>query len=332
LIQLVGMGVAFGVLASLVGLLVPWLPEPAGKEADRIHFTFWFTTWICIAIFAIVAAVIAYSILKFRVKPDDDSDGPPIHGHTGLEIAWTAVPAVLVTAISVVSAIVLAQNGDAGERPLKVKVLAQQFAWTFEYPGGEKSGRLVIPIGQKTQLLITAKDVLHSFWVPQLSQKQDAVPGQTNKLVLTPTRLGTFPVICTELCGLGHALMRSEVQVMKSGAFDAWLKEQGGGGGGEAGGGAALALKVFNDNGCASCHTFTPAKASGKIGPNLDQLPEQAKRAGKPLEEFIRESIVDPEAYIEPGFMKGVMPPNFGDTIKPNELDALVQYLASGGK
>jgi cytochrome c oxidase subunit 2 len=334
LIQLVAMGVVFGVLASLVGLLIPWLPEPAGKEAERIEFTFWFTTWICIAIFAIVAAVIAYAILKFRVKPEDDSDGPPIHGHTGLEIAWTAVPAVLVTAISVVSAIVLAKNDDAGAQPLKVTVVAQQFAWTFDYGDGVKTGRLVIPMGKKTRLEITAKDVLHSFWVPELSQKQDAVPGSTNKLILTPTRLGTFPVICTELCGLGHALMRSEVQVMRAAAFDAWLQEQGGEGGGAGGGqsGAALALRVYNDNGCGACHVFTPAKSDGKVGPSLDELAASAGRAGKPLEAFIRESIVDPAAYVGPGQSAGVMPPNFGDTIKPDELDALVQYLASGAK
>ena len=338
LIQLVALGVVFGVLAALVAVLVPWLPDSAGKEADRIDFVFWFTTWICVVIFAVVAAVIAYAVLRFRVKPDDDTDGPPIHGHTGLEIVWTAIPAVLVTAISIVSAVVLAENGNAGDNPLKVKVLAQQFAWTFEYPNGVKSGRLVLPKDKSAQLEITAKkdDVLHSFWVPQLAQKQDAVPGEVNKLVVTPNRLGTFPVICTELCGLGHALMRSEVQIMEPATYQAWLKQQGGGGTTAGGGatGAALGAKVFTSqtNGCASCHTFAPAKATGKIGPDLDELPEQAKRAGKPLEAFARESIVDPDAYVEHGYKKGVMPPNFGDTLKPNELDALVQYLVRGGK
>jgi cytochrome c oxidase subunit 2 len=329
LIQLIGLGVVFGVLASLVALLVPWLPESAGKEADRIHFVYWFTTWICIIIFAIVASVIAYSLLKFRVKPEDDTDGPPIHGHTGLEIAWTAVPAVLVTAISIVSGIVLAENGRAGDNPLKIKVTAQQFAWTFEYPNGIKSGRLVLPKDRHTKLELTAKDVIHSFWVPQLSQKQDAVPGQVTKLVITPTRIGKFPVICTELCGLGHALMRSQVEVMTPKDYESWLGAQKAPGGG---GGAALAAKVFADNGCGGCHRFAPAKSTGAVGPDLDKLSEEAKRAGKPLEQFIRESIVDPNAYVEPGFPKGVMPPNFGQTIKPSDLDALVKYLASGGK
>ena len=338
LIQLVALGVVFGVIAALVAVLVPWLPDPAGREAERIDFVFWFTTVISIVIFAVVAAVIAYAVLRFRVKPDDDTDGPPIHGHTGLEIVWTAIPAVLVTAISIVSAVVLAQNGNAGTHPLKVKVIGQQFAWTFDYGHGVKTGRLVLPVMKKDQhveLLITAKetDVLHSFWVPQLGQKQDAVPGQVNKLVITPNRLGTFPVICTELCGLGHALMRSEVQIMEPAKFEQWLKQQSGGTPAAGGAtGAALAAKVFAANGCGSCHTFAPAKATAKVGPDLDKLAAEAKRAGKPLEAFVKQSIVDPNAYVEPGFPKGVMPPNFGDTIKPNELDALVQYLTRGGK
>src|SRR4029078_8667543 len=160
-----------------------------------------------------VAARMSSSVIHFRARADDDSDGPPPHGHTTLEIVWTAIPAVLVTAISIVSAIVLAQNGRAGADPLVVKVTAQQFAWQFTYPNGKTYGSLTLRKGRHVKLEITAKDVLHSFWVPEFSQKQDAVPGQTNSLVVTPTHLGTFPVICTDLCGLGHALMRSHTDV-----------------------------------------------------------------------------------------------------------------------
>ena len=106
LVQLIALGVVFGAAATLVALLVPWLPPVASKERDGIDLVYWFTTAICIAIFALVAAVIVYSILHFRAGPDDDEDGPPTHGNTGLEIVWTAVPAALVTAISIVSAVV----------------------------------------------------------------------------------------------------------------------------------------------------------------------------------------------------------------------------------
>jgi cytochrome c oxidase subunit II len=217
--------VAFLVTAA-VAVFIPWLPEQASKEREGIDLTFWLATWICIAIFAVVVAVIGYSFLKFRVRPDDDTDGAPIHGHTGLEIAWTAVPAVLVIALGITSAVVLTQNDKArGSNPNEVSVTAQQFAWTFEYSNGAKSGTLRVPLGRSTVLRLHARDVIHSFWVPQFGQKRDAVPGIETRLVITPTKTGKFPVICTELCGLGHALMRSYVIVMTPAAYQQWLDQ-----------------------------------------------------------------------------------------------------------
>jgi cytochrome c oxidase subunit 2 len=314
-----GVGLALG---------IPWLPKSAGQEADRIDFVFWFVVGICIFIFAIVCSMLVYAVLHFRAEPDDDSDGPPIHGHTGLEIAWTAIPTLLVTAIGVISAIVLARNDRVGAHPLRVEVTAQQFAWSFAYPSanGMTSAVLRLPVHRSVQLRFTSKDVIHSFWVPEFGQKQDTVPGLHPTLHITPKRTGTFPVICTELCGLGHATMRSTVIVMTQAAFEKWVKGQKQAA--NAGGGAALGATTFKNQGCGSCHTFTPAQASGKVGPNLDQLPQEAQRAGKPLQAFVRQSIVDPSAYVEKGYPDNVMPHTFASLPK-QQLDALVQYLTT---
>ena len=338
--QLVAIGIVCGGGAALVAIFIPWLPDPASRQAGRIDFVFWFVTVICIAIFALVAAVIIYAVFKFRAPPDEDLDGPPIHGHTGLEIVWTAVPAALVTAISIVSAIVLAKNDHvprasaAGKadplKPLIVKVTAQQFAWSFEYPafGNLASATLKLPLRAPVELRITSLDVTHSFWVPEFGQKQDAVPGSTNKLIITPDKNGTYPVICTELCGLGHAVMRSRAEVMPSQQFLSWAKGQQK----QLGGGAATSGKaVFDNNGCNSCHTFKPAGADKKIGPDLDNLKQEAQRAGQPLEQFIHQSIVDPNAYVEPHYPKNIMPTTFSSLPKP-QLDALVKFLAQGAK
>ena len=179
-------GVLAGIVASVVAVLVPWLPTSASEEMDRIEFTFWFTTIICIAVFSVVAAAILYSVLKFRAQPEDDSDGPPIHGHTGLEIVWTAIPAVLVTAISVVSAVVLAKKEDAGASAIPIVVTGQQFAWKFEYPGDPAvvTGELVLPVNEAVKLTLTSRDVIHSFWVPEFGQKSDEVPGIETTLVI----------------------------------------------------------------------------------------------------------------------------------------------------
>jgi cytochrome c oxidase subunit II len=328
IIQLVLIGAVAGGIATAVALAIPWLPDWAGEEGDRIGFVFWFTTTICIAIFALVAAVSVYVLWKFRAPEGDESDGPPIHGHTGLEIAWTAVPAILVTAISVVSAIVLAQNSHAGQNPLVVKVIAQQFAWQFQYPNGKTLGQLRLPVDRHTKLMIQSKDVIHSFWVPELAQKQDALPDQPNPIVVTPTRTGTFDVICTELCGTGHAIMRTSLIVMPGTEFDSWLKEGANAGGGSATGNAAATFKTA---GCGACHTFTAAGTKAEVGPDLDNLSKDAEKAGKDLADFTHESIVDPAAFLAPGY-QDVMPHNFGDTLSPEQLDALVEYLVKEQK
>jgi cytochrome c oxidase subunit 2 len=228
IVQLIVIGVLAGAVASAVALIPDWLPSSASREAGRIDFVFWFVTGICIFVFSIVAAVTVYSVWKFRVKPDDDSDGPPIHGHTGLEILWTAVPTILVTAIAIVSAIVLAKDDAAGANPLRVNVYAQQFFWSFNYPGyGNKpSAVLRLPVNRSVVLTMHARDVLHSFWVPEFRQKQDLVPGLHPTLHITPNKVGTYSLICTELCGLGHALMRSRVVVMQPAAFEQWAKKK----------------------------------------------------------------------------------------------------------
>jgi cytochrome c oxidase subunit II len=325
ILQLAAIAVLAALIASIVALSINWLPVAASEEAKRIHFVYWFATVICIGVFSVVAAVLTYCVLKFRAAPDDDSDGPPIHGHTKLEIVWTAIPAVLVTAISIVSAVVLAQNSKAGSDPLVVKVTAVQFAWKFTYPDGKSYGFLTLPKGRHVKLDITSNDVIHSFWSPELSQKQDAVPGQHNTIVVTPTRTGTFPVICTELCGLGHALMRSHVTILTAGAFSRWLKS-----GGQTKGPPGLA--VFQQFGCGGCHTFKPAAATGTVGPDLDKLKVEAAKANRgPLDKFIEESIVTPQAYIAPGF-QDVMPHTFGSQIPPDKLKQLVQYLSGNAQ
>lgn len=332
---MVVIGLAAAGVSTAVALLIPWLPIAATREAGRIDFTFWFATVIALAVFSFVMTVIIYAFINFRVKEDDFSEsGPPVHGNTKLEVAWTTVPFLLVTAISIVSAIVLSKDGNAGTNPLKITVIGQQFAWTFEYPNGQIYPTMHLPVDRHVLLDITSKDVIHSFWVPQFAQKQDAVPGINTRLVITPDRLGTYPVICVELCGLGHALMRSEAIVMTQADYAHWYKQASApppspsSSSGAAG--AAAAISTFKSSGCAACHTFSAIPgAVGKVGPSLDDLSASAAANHESLTAFITQAIVTPYKYIPPGYKPGVMPAAFGTTIPKPQLSALVQYLAS---
>ena len=228
IVQLVAIGIVLGVLVTLVAVLFQWLPTSASEEFDRIQNIYWFATVMSIVIFALVGAVVVYSVWKWRVPLDDDADGPPIHGHTGLEIAWTAVPAILVIALGIVSAIVMSENGRAGDRPLQVNAIGQQFTWKFQYGdyGDLTTGELVLPVNREAKFTMTAVDVIHSFWVPNFGQKMDAVPGIETTILVTPTRTGEYEVVCTELCGLGHATMRAKARVVTQAEFDRWIQEK----------------------------------------------------------------------------------------------------------
>src|ERR687888_1032687 len=169
IVQLTLLSLVIGGITTAVAGVPKWLPPSAAGQADRIDFVFWYVTIICIVIYAIVVAALLYSSWKFRVGPDDDSDGPPIHGHTGAEIAWTAIPFVLVTSMAIVCAIVLARNDATGKDPLRIDVTAQQFAWTFKYPDQKNltSTVLRLPVNRTARFTLQALDVIHSFWVPE---------------------------------------------------------------------------------------------------------------------------------------------------------------------
>jgi cytochrome c oxidase subunit 2 len=311
-------GVAVGGALALVAVLIPWLPSADSSEAHKVDDVYWFVTIICMAIFALVAGVSVYAIWKFRAAPDDEEDGSPIHGHTGLEVVWTAVPAALVTAISIYSGVVLVQVERIPAEHRVIEVTAQQFAWSFTYPEAKvTSGQLALPINQPVELKLTAKDVIHSFWVPQWRMKKDAVPGIETDLIVTPTKLGTFTVICTELCGLGHAAMRAQALVLTQADFERWLNKEKQG---AAAAGSAQGKTLFTQQ-CGTCHALADAGTTAEVGPDLDKV-----LAGKNAD-FIRKSIVDPNAEIAPGFQPSVMPGNFGELLSQQQLDSLVEYL-----
>ena len=311
-------GVAVGGALALVAVLIPWLPEADSTEAVKVDDVYWFVTIICIAIFALVAGVSVYSVWKFRAAPDDEDDGSPIHGHTGLEVVWTAVPAALVTAISIYSGIVLVQVEKIPAEHRVIEVTAQQFAWSFTYPEAKiTSGQLALPINEPVELKLTAKDVIHSFWVPEWRMKKDAVPGIETNVIVTPTKLGTYTVICTELCGLGHATMRAKALVLTQEGFDHWIQEQKDA---AAAAGSVQGKTLFTQQ-CGTCHTLADAGTTAEVGPNLDEA-LKGKNA-----EFIRESIVDPNKEVAPGFQPDVMPATFGESLSQQQLDSLVEYL-----
>jgi cytochrome c oxidase subunit II len=233
--RMLAIGVVASVIGTVITLLMDWFPEPASGAADQID-TVYDVLLICsVPVFVLVMTIAIYSVVRFRAKPGDLRDGPPIHGNTRLEVVWVTVPFLMVSALAAYAWIVLDDIEAAQPNELPVNVVGQQFTWTFEYPGEDvNSTELVLPEDRPVDFRIRTKDVIHSFWVPEFRLKSDAVPGLTTKIRLTPNRAGRYQVVCAELCGIGHSTMRQNVRVIPAGEFDAWLQDQR-----EAGQGAA---------------------------------------------------------------------------------------------
>jgi cytochrome c oxidase subunit 2 len=334
---MVAVGVIVAALGIAAGLAINWFPPAASKQAGPID-TLWDVLLIAsIPVFVLVETVVVFCVWKFRMRPGEELlDGPPIHGNTKLEIVWTAVPAILLVGLCTYAFLVLEDIEKApAAQEMNVRVVGQQFAWTFYYKQNGKelaSPQLHLPVNVPVRFTIQSKDVLHDFWVPAFRIKKDAVPGIDVNYRVTPTRPGVYPIVCAELCGLGHSVMRANATVetrahfdefmskLRSGATNTTGGQQSTGGGGVQNGKAIFTSSATN---CASCHTLADAGATGTIGPDLDKALKGQSAT------FIRTSIVDPNAFVAKGYPANVMPPTFGKTLQPAQIDALVKYLAN---
>ncbi len=203
-----------------------WFPVNAATQAtrqDQIYLVVMIISWY---IFATIFAALVYSLLKWRAKPGDDRDGPPVHGHTGLEIIWTVIPVIIVVSLAVYAGITVVRDEALTKKHLTIHVVGQQFWWSFHYPGHTfTAGYAEVPIGQDVQFRITApgNDVVHEFYIPAFREGEDAVPGITTFLEAHPTRLGTYQIVCAELCGIGHSQMRTVIKVVSEAQYQQWL-------------------------------------------------------------------------------------------------------------
>ncbi|MFN3285189.1 MAG: cytochrome c oxidase subunit II [bacterium] len=229
-----------------------WFPPLASLEGGEIDRRHWITLWSVTVGFVVVHAILGYALLRFRSGVPGRAAYLP--DHRGLEALYTAVPAVVFIGLSV-GGILLWERlwRPAPPDALVVEVRAEQFAWSARYPGPDgKLGRVdpriprpfnvdpddpasrddftspevVLVVNRSARILLRSKDVIHSFFVPHFRLKLDAVPGRTDELLLTPTRLGTYDFACAELCGVGHYIMRGRVRVVTQEEFDAWAAQQ----------------------------------------------------------------------------------------------------------
>jgi cytochrome c oxidase subunit 2 len=309
---------AFAATSALAGNGGIAPPDSATASGSQINDLWWILMGILIAIFVLVEGALLWFVFRYRRRRGQapETEGPQVHGHTKAELVWTAIPTAILVALMIVT-IVMVPTVEAtpgpDDDPLVVDVTGHQFYWQYTYPNGAVAvDTLRLPVDRPVQLVLNAVDVIHSWWVPELTGKRDTIPGRTNELNFTPARTGVFLGQCAELCGVQHAIMRTTVEVVPAAEFDAWLEEQAAA---QAAGTSVLGRQTW-EGVCAKCHGLD---GSGGYGPEI---------AGNAL-------LIDLQALTkllaegrdQPG-VDGYMPP-ISTGWPDGQIQALIDYVAS---
>lgn len=323
----------FSVLAILLtGCGDPRLSalDPSGPVGKMQYYLIKLSFGIMIGVLAVVMIIFIYVLVRFRQSPRQNDIPKQVEGNTKLEILWTVIPIVLLVVLAVPTlstTFTLAKNPPQGQA-VDVKVVAHQYWWEFIYPqyGFRTSQELHIPVGKKINFEITSADVVHSFWVPSLGGKMDAIPGKQNHMWLQADKPGRYVGKCAELCGASHALMDFVVFAQTQQDFDKWVKAQQHP--------QSMATNKTLEQGkqlvaqnCIGCHAIRGAGFyyEGKKGPELTGFGQRTTIAGflPHDEQHLLAWIKNPQA-----FKPGARMPKIS-YLDDQQMKALTQYLMS---
>jgi len=241
----------------------PSIINPKGPVADKESGLFWFILVVATIVFVAVEGVLIYSIVRFRERPNSP-DPRQIHGNNTIELIWTIAPSLFLFAVligTIYTMFNLTHIQGQG-RTLEIKVVAHQWWWEFDYTNDNivTADELVVPVGTVIHTTLQSSNVIHSFWVPQITGKTDVVPGHANDKVFSADTVGTYRGICTEYCGLQHAHMSFELKVMSQDGYVSWLHNQQNAAQTSTDPNAVAGMKLFQGS-CVGCH--------GIVGVNL---------------------------------------------------------------
>ena len=293
--------------------------SPAATSIANLHATI---LWIAAVVFIIVCGLLIYSLVRFRRRSADDPEpDQSFHGNAMLETIWTIVPVGILLVILVLTFQTLKDTDPDRQTDMTVSVVGKQWLWEVQYPDHniKLTAEMRVPVNKDIRVELTSADVIHSFWVPQLGGKKDAVPGYLTIHWFRADRPGSFRGQCAEYCGLGHAVMPIEVIAMDQESFDLWASTTA-----EKQANVSAKGELLFTTNCSSCHAINGE--GGQIGPELTNVYTEKG------EDFMRESILMPNAVIAPecptgACPAGVMPQNFGETLSEDELNNIVSHL-----
>ena len=299
---------------------------PVSTPAQSIFDLSLLVLAISAAIFIVVSGLLAYSIVKFRKRSNDDGREPPqVYGSAQVELAWTITPVIIVLVLFLATARVIFSVQDAPhpKNALQVTVVGHQFWWEYRYPGLAvvTANELHLPVGEPTFLDLLSADTDHSFWVPRLAGKTDLIPNHPNKMWIEPRETGVYLGQCAQYCGTQHAKMLLRIYVESRQDFARWIRQQAA----QADGSSSEGRRIFEHTACINCHTVAGTAANGRFGPDLTHLmSRETLGAGiaPNTPENLRRWIQRPDDF-KPGSR---MPPM---GLSDAQLDAVTSYLVS---
>lgn len=303
----------------------------ASLVSGDVDAVFLFILAICGFFFILTQGLLFYFALRYRRKKGEEAaETPYITGNQTLEVIWIVIPSLLLVAIFAYGLFVYIKMTTPIPGAAEVQVTASQFQWNFKYQDGRSSvNELRLPLNQPVKLIMTSRDVIHSLFIPDFRQKQDLLPGRYTYLYLVPKKAGTFDIYCAEYCGTGHSLMRATLIVMPLVEYDKWVQSERNklqaGTMTPADKGKAL----VESSGCLGCHSLD---GTPKVGPTFKGIFGRTVQLadGRTVtadEEYLRESIVEPNEDLVQGFQP-IMPP-YQATLKGDDLAAVITYLKS---
>ncbi len=246
----------------------------ATEQGKTIVYLHYFTLAVCVLVGIIVTSLLIAAVVKFRQRPGD-SEPVQNPGNSKLEITWTALTALVLFTLGVLTALVMHMvNPEVMATQPDVIVNAHQWWWEYRYPksGAVTANELYLPAGVNSLLEITSDDVVHSFWVPAFGEKMDAIPGHPNYLNLKPLRPGLFLGTCSEFCGADHSLMRIIARVVTPQQFNQWVQDQAKAPVASSDAGAQHGEQLFMSHTCMECHSISGTKAHGQVAPDLSHV------------------------------------------------------------
>jgi cytochrome c oxidase subunit 2 len=301
----------------------PFFPEEASTIAGQVDALYF--VLLAVSLFFIVGifSFLIYFAVRYRKGSKVDRSHPATESVV-IELVWTFIPLVLVIGLFVWGAEIFYRIRTAPDDALEINVVAKQWMWKIQHPGGQREiNELHIPAGKPVKLTMISQDVIHSFYVPAFRVKQDVLPGRYVTMWFQAIRPGTYPLYCAEYCGAGHSSMTGQVVVMEQSDFEQWLAGQPSG--------LSLVAKgerVFKKFGCDTCHGAGEAKAGPPLaGLNGSTVKLGSGRTVTADRGYIRESIQNPAAKIVAGYAP--IMPTFEDQISEEELLQLVAYIES---